>query len=250
MNRRYGWRPDKPDHRDLKYAMMPRLTAALPPSVDLRPQMPPVVDQGELGACTGNGIAGIIGFLELKDGLVFDPVSRLFIYYGERTIEDTVGQDAGAEIRDGIKVVASVGACSETRWPYDVTQFTTKPPQTAYDDALKHQVTAYARLETPGDFKQCLADGFPFTFGITLYDSFEGADVSATGIVPMPGPGEKPIGGHCMVVGGYDDLAQCYTVRNSWGTDWGAAGYCYIPYAYMHSDDVDDCWTIRREAGF
>ena len=49
--------------------------------------------------------------------------SRLFIYYNERVIEGTVGSDAGAQIRDGIKVVAKQGVPPETDWPYDIAKF-------------------------------------------------------------------------------------------------------------------------------
>jgi len=55
---RYGWLPDLPDHRDHYYAAVVEKAAALPASVDLRAQCPPVYDQGQLGSCTANAIAG------------------------------------------------------------------------------------------------------------------------------------------------------------------------------------------------
>jgi len=137
----YGWLPDLPDHRDHLYAAPIAVLQALPPHVDLRPQCPPIYDQGQLGSCTANGIAGAIHFDRMKQHLQpnFTP-SRLFIYYNERVIEGTVNEDSGAMIRDGIKSVATQGDCPETEWPYDITKFTVKPPANCYTDAPKYRV--------------------------------------------------------------------------------------------------------------
>src|SRR5579885_3552199 len=110
----YGWIPDLPDQRDFLFAAPQEVIAALPPRVDLRPQCPPVYDQGQLGSCTANAIAGAIQFTQMKENLaqIFTP-SRLFIYYNERAMEGTVSVDAGARIRDGIKSVATQGDCPE-----------------------------------------------------------------------------------------------------------------------------------------
>ena len=78
---RYGWVPDLPDQRDHLYAALPRFLVALPPSFDLRPQFPPVFDQGQLGSCTANVIAAAFQFDQLKQGIADFTPSRLFIYY-------------------------------------------------------------------------------------------------------------------------------------------------------------------------
>lgn len=107
----YGWVRDMPDARDFLYAApLIRFPQGLPAAVDLRSECPPVYDQGQLGSCTGNGIAGAIEFDQHKQGTEEFTPSRLFIYYNERVIEGTVNQDSGAQIRDGIKAVATLGA--------------------------------------------------------------------------------------------------------------------------------------------
>jgi len=133
----YGWVPDLPDHRDFLFAAPVENLAALPAKVDLRPQCPKeVYDQGNLGSCTANAIAGALEFEQTKQGLKTFTPSRLFIYYNERVIEHTVNTDSGAQIRDGIKSVGSIGAPPETDWPYDISKFAEKPPQVpAFKDA-------------------------------------------------------------------------------------------------------------------
>src|SRR5712671_712702 len=111
--KKYGYIPDLPDHRDRRLAFL-SAPIPLPAVVDLRPKMPPVYDQGQLGSCTGNAIAAAVQFERKKQGMGPDfAPSRLFIYYNERVIEGTVGTDAGAQIRDGIKAVAALGVCPE-----------------------------------------------------------------------------------------------------------------------------------------
>jgi C1A family cysteine protease len=242
----YGWKPDLPDVRDLMFAAAPPPT--IPAVMDLRPKCPPVYDQGQLGSCTGNAIAGAIQFERLKQKQAPDFVpSRLFIYYNERVIEGTVGTDSGAQIRDGIKTVAQIGAPPEPDWPYDIAKFADKPSPKAYTDAALDKAVQYSRLaQSLSQMKGCLAAGYPFVFGFTVYDSFESAQVAKTGIVPMPASSEQVVGGHAVMAVGYNDAEQRFIVRNSWGDAWGMKGYFTIPYAYVTEANLaSDFWTIR-----
>jgi len=245
---KYGWVPDLPDARDHLYAAPMLGVAVLPTKVDLRPNCPPVYDQGQLGSCTGNAIGAAVQFERKKQGMAPDfPPSRLFIYYNERVIEGTVGTDAGAQIRDGIKAVATLGVCPEKDWPYNINQFTKKPPVKAFKDALHARAVSYSRVtRTLQQMKGCLASGFPFVFGFSVYESFESEDVAKTGVVPMPAANEKLLGGHAVMAAGYDDAQQRFFVRNSWGPDWGMKGYFSMPYSYLLDANLsDDMWTIR-----
>jgi C1A family cysteine protease len=215
---------------------------------DLRSKCPPVYDQGQLGSCTANAIAGAIQFNRRKQKLKPDFVpSRLFIYYNERVMEHSVQSDNGAQIRDGIKSVAKQGDCPETDWPYDPSKFATKPSATAYKDALKYQALQYQRVpQVLNQLKGCLASGYPFVFGFSVYDAFESDVVAKTGVLTMPGPKEKLLGGHAVLAVGYDDTKQVFIVRNSWGSSWGIKGYFTMPYAYLTDSNLaDDIWTIR-----
>jgi C1A family cysteine protease len=156
--------------------------------------------------------------------------------------------------------VAKEGACPETKWPYDDTRAdpTTnlwpagakprqKPSAACYKEAKKFRAVSYQRVDrTLSQMKGCLADGFPFVFGFTVYDSFESAQVARTGALQMPKPREGVVGGHAVLAVGYDDKSARFTVRNSWGTSWGQRGYFTMPYSYLLTDNLsDDFWTIR-----
>jgi C1A family cysteine protease len=244
---RYGWRPDTPDMRDKLSAVAVRAISKLPPSVDLSAQkwMPPVYDQGQLGSCTGNAIAGGFEFDLGKQKLpVFQP-SRLAIYYDERVIERTTREDAGAEIRDGMKVIAKTGAAPETLWPYVESKFAQKPSKTYYNAARAHTCVLYQRVaQTEAAIKSVLASGLPIVFGITVYESFESDAVAESGTVPMPKKTEKSLGGHAILMVGYTKSRLKF--RNSWGKDWGKNGYATLPLDYvLNSDLASDFWTIQ-----
>jgi C1A family cysteine protease len=244
----YGWVPDLPDARDHLYAAPPQFLTSLPTRVDLRDKCPKeVYDQGQLGSCTANAIGAAFEFDLLKQGLTDFMPSRLFIYYNERSMEGTVGSDSGAQIRDGIKTVSKQGVCPESSWDYDITKFTDQPPAECYTEALKHQVTSYQRVpRVLNQMKGCLAHGFPFVFGFSVYSSFESDEVAKTGVVPMPDvANEEFLGGHAVLAVGYDDAAQRFVVRNSWSDKWGDGGYFTMPYAYLTERSLSsDFWAI------
>lgn len=243
---KYAWIPDKPDPRDLLYRA-PRRFLGLPKSVDLRSKCSPVEDQGSLGSCTGNASVGALEFLEIKAGKKLTDLSRLMPYYTARVMEGTVKQDAGAQIRDVIRGLAKVGACAEALWPYNVRKFADKPSAKAYADAATRTISSYQRVVGLQELKACLAQGFPVVFGFTVFESFEGDEVARTGIMPMPAPNERELGGHAVLAVGYDDLAQQLIVRNSWGPAWGMAGYFRMPYGYIKNASLsDDFWTVRK----
>src|SRR5450759_5874805 len=143
---RYGWIPDQPDQRDHLYSAPAQFLAALPSKADLRRRCPAVYNQGQIGSCTANAIAGAIEFDRLKQKISDFVPSRLFIYYNERVIEGTVRSDSGAMIRDGIKSVASLGVCPEPEWPYRIAKFANKPPARAYNDAKLDRAVSYPTL--------------------------------------------------------------------------------------------------------
>jgi C1A family cysteine protease len=244
----YGWTPDLPDHRDLMFRAPLARLGPLPRRVDLRPSCPPVYNQGSLGSCTANAIGAALQFDRMKQGLADSfPPSRLFIYYNERVIAHTVREDCGAMIRDGIKSVAKQGAPHERLWPYVIAKFRTKPAVRAYADARTHPAVLYQRLTPNQDqLRGCLAEGYPFVFGFTVYESFESDGVAKSGRLPMPRPKEQLLGGHAVLAVGYDHSREHFIVRNSWGSDWGMQGYFTMPYAYVLDDNLcDDFWTIR-----
>ena len=253
--RKYGWIRDLPDHRDL-FAQFPNwntLNETAASSVDLREtgNMPDVYDQGSLGSCTAQAIAGAFEFdiRKQKSPEYFTP-SRLFIYYNERVIEGTIEEDSGASIRDGIKVVHKLGVPTEKEYPYDISRFQVQPPMSVYMCAQKHKSVKYRRVPQNSSILSALVLGYPVAFGFSVYEHFESPDFD--GILKVPGKNERLLGGHAVILCGYRTLENGqiqFLVRNSWGNGWGLDGYFWMDYAYVMDPNLcADFWTIERVA--
>jgi C1A family cysteine protease len=260
MQSKYHWKRDYHDESAVYAHQAPAFklleATALPTSADLTKFCSAVEDQGQLGSCTGNALVGAMEYLENKskefeaNGKFVD-LSRLFVYYNERTLEGTVNKDNGAQISDGVKTLATQGVCTEFMWPYAIHRFAVKPPATAYTDAATRKITAYARVDRSNGIqgiKQALASGYPIVFGFTVYESFESEDMANTGVLHMPDlHTEQCMGGHAVLMVGYDDTTQRVKVRNSWGANWGQHGYFTMPYAYVTSPSLaNDFWTLTK----
>ena len=248
--KKYGWRPDTPDMRDKYFTPVIDLSKInTSAEVDLRNGCPGIYNQGKLGSCTANAIAAAYEFDEIKqnENNLFIP-SRLFIYYNEREMENSVSIDSGAQIRDGIKSINKLGVCPETMWPYDITKFTEKPSEDCYEYAQNHKAVKYQRVKQDlYHLKSCLDQGLPFVFGFAVYESFETEEVAKTGIMVMPQENDKMLGGHAVMAVGYDTEKEVFIIRNSWGVEWGDKGYFYMPYSYITNKNLcSDFWVVQK----
>lgn len=262
-NGRYlGRKPSRPDPNDLHFFEhhVAAMAIPIPPNFDLEPKLPPAFDQQALGSCTANAGCGMAA--ALWPGQVF---SRLGLYYDTRMLEGTIDTDAGGMGRDVCKVMQKLGLMPEVDWPYDISKFTISPPAEADEDALKHRIKSYTRLVSALEMYACLASGFPFMLGITLFESFDSPELETTGVYPLPDPdNEQEIGGHEMLAVGYDrNFHQSkalqdsgYTadevpnemikIRNSWGPKWGLNGYLWMPVNYLTNGSTGgDNFTCR-----
>lgn len=257
-----GWNRQRADLRDHEFQpSVPR--QSVPPVFEL-PSVNdiPKIDQARQGACTGHGGDGVMMFTNHvimgKPVVVF---SRAMIYYDARIPEGTTGQDSGATVRDMVAGLAKYGACLEEQFPYNDQVFDVAPSAQNYADgkleeAIEYQAVAYPHLNA------CIASGFPFVCGFTVYDSFESPAVAKTGVVPIPAPGEQVLGGHCTWFFGYNATTKPWTApsgrvypprckagRNSWldsdGTWWGDNGDFYLPQWFFDQDQASDYWMLR-----
>jgi len=217
-------------------------SGTLPDSVDLRSGMPPIYDQGQLGSCSANALCAVYSF---HDPSVMG--SRLFLYYNERKMENSIDDDSGACLSDGVEAMHTYGLCDEKNWPYsdEGDQFKQQPHEGCYQEAVTHEASAYHHVEqTEEAMKACLASGYPFVTGIKIFESFY--SVGADGKYDMPDQSKDTcLGGHAIVIVGYKN-DRGWIMRNSWGADWGEGGHCYLPFPYLLTDDLchGDAWVI------
>lgn len=247
----YGWRPSLADLRDI-----PADTSGLEAAdeVDPRTQMPAVYDQGQLGSCTANAVAGALQYDAIVNqrALAGAP-SRLWLYYEERRREGTTSYDAGAYGRDGFKVAKHEGVPLEQVWPYVIGEYAVAPPQETYVELPRYRIDRFTHVHRDvNEWKRVLSNQQTIAFGFTVYESFESEQVANTGVVPMPSSREQVLGGHEVLAVGYLASEPNYVLcRNSWGPSWGQGGYFLMPWEYIMDPNrlASDFRTIPRGAG-
>lgn len=251
----YNLIPSPHDERDFLYKPPFKLfPATLPPTVDLRPLCSPIVDQGQLGSCTANALAsGVREFLCNREKQDNPRFSRLYLYYHERSMEGTTGEDSGAFIKDGCDVLLNAGICKESTWPYNVDQFKNDPPLLADTEASTYKIHTYTKVMGVQQMKQCLADGDIMASGMAVFSQMESKEATATGIVRVPTLGEQSLGGHAVCCVGYVDTPRgpdywagggYFLMRNSWGSTWGQSGYFKIAYDYVNRNFLYESWKV------
>jgi hypothetical protein len=223
-----------------------------PPKVDLRPLMAPIDDQGDTSSCVAHAVAGAYDYWLKKSGQTSQNLSRMFIYYNARLSEGCEDKDEGCVIHLAMDSLKTYGACPEVEWPFDTDLLFEKPVDDVYQDAAPLKVDDLEQMPVDLDlWRKALAEGKPIVFGCLLYKSFDSCDQTG-GVVPMPAPeelGRKKHSSHSMCAVGYNDAERVFIVRNSWGTDFGDQGYCYMPYAYLTNPKLNegDCWVFKPQ---
>lgn len=223
--------------------------ANVPDRVDLRQHCTDVEQQGQIGSCTANAVVGAVEYhYKRRDGQSPD-LSRMFVYYNTRQMKGAVPFDCGAQIREAMASLLAFGACREEIWPYNPMLFAVRPPQQAYDEAVSHEAVQYARVDGVQGAIAALAQELPVVFGASIPERLFIA-AERTGVMPDLTPEERNrqmMGGHSMLLVGYENRERRFIVRNSWGEAWGDRGYCYIPYDVMECcAGPDEYWVIAE----
>ena len=266
-----------PQHKEVAklYSKMPRLETSLSKvkgtktnSVDLRSKFSPIRDQGAIGSCTAFAASGLVEYFEIQTNNAYTPISTRFTYKTTRNLLKFTG-DTGAYLRTVMGSIALFGSPPEEYWEYNGApaeqnpDFDIEPTAFCYAFAQNYQSIKYVRLDQPNVtptqlvnvLKEYVTNGLPSMFGFTCYSSLWQSNNNG-GLIPYPTSTENIVGGHAILIAGYDndkkivntldnsETVGAFLIRNSWGTSWGESGYGWIPYAYFTDRLADDCWTI------
>lgn len=263
-----GYMRDLPDIRDMtqdsaaikeilkKSAPLKAALKATPASADLRAWCSPIEDQKSIGSCTAHAGVGMLEYYQRRAYGRYVDASRLFLYKVTRNLMGWKG-DTGAYLRTTMKALVMTGVPPEQYWPYIVSKYDEEPTAFLYALGDNYEALKYYRLDPAGtsptkvldNVKAFLAAGLPSMFGFTVYNSIPGSG-DGKGEIPFPTGGEKVVGGHAVLAVGYDDAKKigattgALMVRNSWGPDWGMAGYGWLPYEYVKRGLANDFWAL------
>ncbi len=255
------------DEINLRLAVNGRAMASGPEPATFTLSSPAVRNQEQIGSCTaftGSAANEILHYY--KNGSWPSTLSPLYLYYVERVkIEGySITADPGAEMVDIPEALQKYGQCIETDYAYPTNKtetagpsskaYKTAPTSAAVSNALGYEIgpnaTNYAMVKQ-GDTAAVIAllrNNTPVMMGFNVYDNsnytiFEGLNTTNYTYSPLTATGSlksglKLLGGHANVIIGYDNTKKAFLMENSWGTDWGNAGYWYLPYSVFQSTKI------------
>lgn len=232
---------DKVDERDYTVSMAVSTNVAMPTRMTLKQFAPDIKQQGSIGSCGAHAYANAIELLYNKERNDKVATSELYFYYKVRELMGTVGKDSGIFLRDGAKCLNENGICLEQYWPYITSKYNEEPSWVADFCAKFIRTKGYYRCNNVNDIKVALADGNPVVFGVWVDQAF---CQDRTGTPQVPIDQQHCIGGHAMLIVGYDDTKNAFEVLNSWGHGWGNAGYCWMPYTWINQLLID-AWVVK-----
>lgn len=174
----------------------------------------PILDQGNLGSCTGNAAIGCIGtgdFLaSVPDGNAdkpgqdadLDEKIAVAIYSAATALDDYDGQwpptDTGSDGLSVAKACVKAGLIS------------------GYTHALSSEAALTALSKTP------------VIAGVNWYDTFDEPD--ADGLIKI-GRRAQVRGGHELVLSKLDVERKLVRLDNSWTADWGVNGSAFLSWS-------------------
>jgi C1A family cysteine protease len=245
-----GWLKDAPDPRDQVFEMheskFPLKESVDSGVVDLRKWCSPVEFQADVGSCGANATVGDLEFLQIRNGLPYVDLSRLFLYYNARVVLNDAERDSGTFIRLLMSTLTTLGTCSEELWPYDTNKVFVRPSWDSYRAAYDNKIDSYYRIAGTGKdrveaVKRAIIAQHPVVFGMLVDQAY--VDVGSDGMIAMPKSTRVNAGGHAQLIVGFDEGKRRFIVRNSWGIRWADDGYAYVPYDYLDASEADDFWV-------
>lgn len=218
-------------------------------SADLRGSFTSIKSQGQVGACASFAFTSVYEYILNKNGkLTESDLSERFLYYNTRKRMGDINVDSGSNMYDAGKALEEEGLCSEDLCPY-VNDFEAQkeiPSAQAYADGLTRRVAETMNVNIKEqDIKSALVEGYPVIVSLHLHESFN--NIGSDGFVRKPDESDPVVGWHAMVIVGFSDKDKVFIVRNSWGTDFGDKGYCYIPFSYVLDTSLNSmCCIITK----
>ncbi|MDR2534548.1 MAG: hypothetical protein LBD29_00770 [Treponema sp.] len=208
-----------------------RDTLNLPAMCDWTADYPLPGNQGKQSSCVGWAVAyAYKTFQENKthtwgfsdECAKFSPA---FVYN-----QINSGRDNGARISDAMQFLQDHGCCTVDDMSYNETDYSSKPGDKQSQKALKFKVKEWKTIASIEDFKKGIVETGGVVMGIPVYQDFHDLNYSNPLYDIAKG---RVLGYHAICLIGYDNNKKSFKCINSWGSDWGLAGYGWIDYRLM-----------------
>lgn len=229
--------PDKEFKQEVKAAAAAAqgILPSFDPAVDWRTKnggkVTPVKDQGTCGSCVSFGTVGLMEAMAMIEYNETLDLSEADLHFCSSHGENCNGWYPSQAIRS----VKERGVTDEAHFSY----------ASAFSGGLPHCILSSGREQCTYKFqtsnwivfdayrKDYLTHHGPMIACMTVYDDF----FSYGGGVYRHVTGQRA-GGHCILVVGYSQAEGCWICKNSWGSEWGDAGFFKIAYGECGIDSL------------
>jgi C1A family cysteine protease len=241
--------------------------------VDHRPNQTSIKDQGARGTCVC--FASMAG-LEAKYGGGTLDLSENYANYLYMKAEGHGCKSDGLQTHNSADYLKNHGVCKETVCPYQTSFPSTCNNGASSPTAMRVAADASCPYKIESFQKIWRKDDLATDTGLWInnprylmalldagYDIVYGTHVAGwtspyTGVIDVKlGPGGDPlpsVGGHAMLIVGYNSPQEYFIVKNSWGPSRGQSGYLYLSFDYIRTyakygyiiTAVEPVLTLRR----
>lgn len=189
-------------------------TTPIPATLDLRPQLMGIRDQGNQGACVAFAATAIIEFLARKDNNAHIYMAPQFVY-NCRSFNTEGMTPADAE-----SILQNLGVPLERTYPYGKVEAKSQIPAAVFKEAAGWRIESGLRVLTMDAAKSALVTNGPCLVTFPAYNY--------SGRFWHQNVEDLLLGGHAVAVVGYTNTG--FIIRNSWGASWNGCGYTEYPF--------------------
>lgn len=209
-----------------------------------------VLNQGSIGSCVANAGFQAIRMKQYAQGLRMPLGARLWGYYLARAFHGMQDWDTGTQIRSFFRAMNKFGFMAEAdyTYKYNVADYAQAPQPMDFMRAFDQRApTHYYRIFDEGHdrlrlIKMAIAEGHPVVFGTKITREF--VKSPPKGPIAPPKPGDEIVGGHAMVIVGYD--SDGFLILNSWGPNWGSGGFATLAPEYITWERTKSLWVVAK----
>ncbi|MEM7163054.1 MAG: C1 family peptidase [Bacteroidota bacterium] len=207
----------------------------------LKKYCPEIRNQGNVNSCVGWAVGYAAYTIEVAKHyewtdlslITANAFSAMFIYNQIKVGKSQCG--IGSQIINALELLKDNGDVYSRDFDYPKSDCERQPTPELIEKALKFKIKDfYALFMSDDDYskkvnatKNSIQRGSPVIIGMNVEKAF--LKLKTDVWKPSYKPHEK-IGGHAMVVIGFDDKKGAFEIMNSWGDQWGEKGFFWISY--------------------